>query len=130
MSDNNVTPIGKKPKMDRKMRRNIERLNNEIKKDPAKVAELSAKAREADKIIEAKRKYFTESQDFVAAQGQFLTTIINGFTSHHGSYNYELYEEHYELASKMAGNYVRRLNEYREERENNAPKLELDKEIQ
>lgn len=97
----------------------VEKINKNMSEEER--AELLRRAEKADHLRMREAEYNNETNMFVQCQGQFLSTIMNGFISHHGSYTMDAYEAHYETASKMAANYVRRLNNYKKEREDNMP---------
>lgn len=93
--------------------------------------ELIKKAAIAQEAKYKTHRYHKESQDFVSAHGQFLTSIINGWASNGESFmlpmdgtNMKVYEDAYSIAADMAANYVRRLNEYMDNREENMPNFE------
>ena len=116
----------------REIRRSIEKINKNM--TPEMREEMARKAELADKAIAKEREYYMETQDFISAHGQFLTSIINGFASNGenfkmaigGGTNMELYEEAYKVAADMAANYVRRLNEYKKTREDNMPNFKQE----
>ena len=101
------------------IRRSLDKINKnmtpEMRKQIAEKAELANEARTKT------NEYHMDTQNFISAHAQFLTSIINGKTQHHGAYSMDFYADDYGLAADMAANYVMKLGEYKTGREDNMP---------
>lgn len=105
-----------KPHIPRNIRRSIENINKNMTPEMRK--QLAEEAKKADEARMKEHEYHTETESFISAHGQFLTSIINGWASAGIALNYD---KAYFYAEAMALKYAESIKEYRNKRENDMP---------
>jgi len=108
-----------KPSRDHKqMQKSIERIKKNMSTDERQ--ELMDEAARVEEIRTDKRMYDMDSEMFIQAMSQFLTSIVNGRVSQIGAYNEEtMFQADLDTAKSMAAFMVRDMNAYRDSREAN-----------
>jgi hypothetical protein len=102
-------------KLPRNIRRSIEKINKDMTPEMRK--SIADKAKAADDARLKATEYHMETQNYISSHGQFLTTIMNGTISHHGSYTMDSFNADSDLALEMAELYVQNINAYKTNRE-------------